>query len=147
MKTSIKFLATMLLAVSFQSSALAQAKKKEPAPAPAATETKPAEAKPAAKEAKAVKPMPMNARVDEIDAKAQTFTQVRKDGVKVKHVVTAKTEIHQGEAAAKFEDLKVGDMVGGLRIKTNPDGTEYEVVKITKFGAKKTDEAKPKKAN
>jgi hypothetical protein len=145
MKTSIKILAAMLLAVSFASSALAQARKKEPAPA--AAETKPAEApKPASKETKAVRPLPMNARVDEIDATAKTFTQVRKDGVRVKHVVTKDTPIHQGEAAAKFEDLKVGDMVGGLRIKKNADGTEYEVVKITKFGPKKTD-AKPKKAD
>jgi hypothetical protein len=146
MKTSIPILTAMLLAASFPSSALAQARKKEPAPA--AAETKPAEAaKPAAKEAKAVKPLPMNARVDEIDASAKTFTQVRKDGVRVKHVLTQDTPIHQGEAAAKFEDLKVGDMVGGLRIKKNPDGTEYEVVKITKFGPKKTDETKPKKPN
>jgi hypothetical protein len=142
MKTSIKILAAMLVAISFQPTAMAQARKKEPA-APA-TEPKPAEAaKPAAK---AVKPLPMNARVDEIDAAAKTFTQVRKDGVKVKHVVTPNTEIHQGEAAAKFADLKVGDMVGGLRVEKNADGTEYEVVKITKFGPKKAEEPK-KKAN
>jgi hypothetical protein len=146
MKTSIKILAALFLAASFPSHALAQARKKDPAPV--AGETKPAEAsKPAAKEVKAVKPLPMNARVDEIDALAKTFTQVRKDGVRVKHVVTKDTPIHQGEAAAKFEDLKVGDMVGGLRVKKSADGTEYEVVKITKFGPKKADDAKPKKAN
>ena len=35
---------------------------------------------------------------------------------------------------AKFEDVKVGDWVSGLRIKKSD--TEYEVVKITKFGPK-----------
>lgn len=96
----------------------------------------------AEKAAKTDKPLPMNARVDEIDAKAKTFTQTTQDGKKVKHVVTATTTIMQGEAAAKFEDIKVGDMVAGLRKKTNEDGTEYEVVKITKFGPKKAKEPK-----
>lgn len=107
-------------------------------PAFAAPKEKKAEAAPAAAAdtAKADKPLPMNARVDEIDAKAKTFTQNTAAGKKVKHTVTATTTIMQGDAAAKFEDIKVGDMVGGLRKKTNADGTEYEVVKITKFGPK-----------
>jgi hypothetical protein len=66
------------------------------------------------------------------DAKAKTFTMKRKDGVEVKHVVTATTEIKNGDAAAKFEDIKVGDYVNGLRLKKSE--TEYEVVKITKIG-------------
>lgn len=78
----------------------------------------------------------MNARADEIDAATKTITQVNKDGKRVANVVTDKTEIKQGDAAAKFEDIKVGDTVAGLRTKTKPDGSEYEVVKITKFGAK-----------
>jgi len=143
MKTPIQILAAFLIAISFQPGALAQARKKEPVP-PAA-EAKPAEAtKPATK---AVKPLPMNLRVDEIDATAKTFTQVRRDGVKVKHVVTENTQILQGEAAAKFEDIKVGDMVGGRRVKKNAEGTEYEIVKITKFGPKPKTEDPKKKAN
>ena len=50
----------------------------------------------------------------------------------MKHVVTAKTEINNGDKSAKFKDIKVGDFVSGLRLKKSD--TEYEVVKITKFG-------------
>jgi hypothetical protein len=78
----------------------------------------------------------MNSRADEIDAAGKSFTQVNKDGKKVKHIISDTTEIKNGDAAAKFEDIKVGDTVSGLRNKKNADGTEYEVVKITKFGAK-----------
>ena len=85
----------------------------------------------------------MNARADEIDAAGKTFTQVNKDGKKVKHVISDATEIKNGEAAAKFEDIKVGDTVAGLRNKKNADGTEYEVVKITKFGPKAPKADKP----
>ena len=111
--------------------AYAQTSKKPPAPA--------AETKKAAEKA-----MPMYSRVDVIDAKAKTFTHKNKDGKEVKHVVTAKTEINNGDKSAKFEDIKVGDFVSGLRLKKSD--TEYEVVKITKFGpeAKKAD-TKPKK--
>lgn len=119
-------------------SALAQAKKQPAAPAvesPKAAEV--AKVKPD-------KPMPMYAMVDSIDAKAMTFTHKNKDGKVVKHVVTAKTEIKNGEKAAKFEDIKVGDFVSGLRLKKS--GTEYEVVKITKFGPEmKKAETTPKK--
>lgn len=107
----------------------------------------------AAKATGEVKPMPMYARVDSIDAKGKTFTTKRKDGVEVKFVVTDKTEIKNGEAAAKLSDIKVGEYVSGTRLKKSD--TEYEVVKITKFGAPKpkapkaAGEAKPaeKKTN
>ena len=99
--------------------------------------TPPAKAADAVKDAAAkvtgdVKPLPMNVRADLIDTKAKTFTMKRKDGVEVKHVVTDKTEIKNGEAAAKLSDIKVGEYVSGSRIKKSE--TEYEVVKITKFG-------------
>lgn len=97
----------------------------------------------AAKVPGAVKPLPMNSRADVIDAKAKTFTMKRKtDGAEIKHVVTDKTEIKNGEAAAKFGDIKVGDTVSGLRIKKSD--TEYEVVKITKFGVAAPRAKKPK---
>lgn len=80
----------------------------------------------------APKTMPLFARVHEIDAAGNNFTTVKKDGTKVKFVVTASTEIKQGDQAAKFAEIKVGDEVSGLRIKRSD--TEYEVVKITKFG-------------
>jgi len=88
----------------------------------------------------------MRARADSIDAKAKTFTQKRRDGVEVKHIVTATTEIRNGDATGKFEDIKVGDQVNGLRLKKGE--TEYEVVKITKYGppapkAEKKEEKKP----
>lgn len=85
------------------------------------------------------KAIPMYVRVDAIDAAGKSFTLKRKDGVEVKHVVTAETTVMNGEATAKFEDIKVGEYVSGLRKKKSD--TEYEVVKITKFGA-----AAPKKA-
>ena len=91
---------------------------------------KPAEAVKAAGEAKA---LPMYSRADSIDA-GKSFTTKRKDGVEVKHMVTDKTEIMNGEAAAKLADIKVGDYVSGSRLKKSE--TEYEVVKISKFGPK-----------
>lgn len=109
-----------------------------------------AEAKPSAVEDKAQKPapaapkaMPLFARVSEIDAAGNTFTTVKKDGTKVKFVVTASTEIKQGEKSAKFVDIKVGDDVSGLRLKRSD--TEYEVVKITKFAPHQEKAAKEKK--
>jgi hypothetical protein len=126
--------------------ALAQAKKKTTAaPAtPAADATKAADTA----KAKTDKPLPMHSRADSIDATAKTFTHKTKDGKEVKHVVTAKTEIKNGEKDATFADIKVGDYVSGLRHKKSD--TEYEVVKITKFGPEekkstKKSEEKPKR--
>ena len=119
------------------------APKKEAAPAAAGEAKKPMAA--AADAVKAARPLPMHSRADAIDAGAKTFTMTRKDGVAVKHVVTATTEIKNGEAPAKFEDIKAGDFVNGLRNKKSD--TEYEVVKITSFGpaAMKKVEGAPKK--
>jgi hypothetical protein len=120
--------------------AFAQAKKSEPAGAPtAATDpAKKSETKEEKKDAelKNPRPLPMNSRVDEIDPVAKTFTQNTRDGRKVKHVITSKTDIFQAGKSAKFEDIKVGDMVAGSRLKKNVEGSEYEVIKITKFGPK-----------
>ena len=120
-------------------SAFAQAKKQVGAPVVEAP--KPVEVT----KVKPDKPLPMHSMVDSIDATAMTFTHKNKDGKVVKHVVTAKTEIKNGEKAAKFEDIKVGDYVSGLRLKKSD--TEYEVVKITKFGpeAKPVPKTAPKK--
>jgi hypothetical protein len=93
--------------------------------APAAAATPAAKAIPDRK-------FPMHSRVDEIDAAYKTFTHVNADGKRVKFVVTATTTIQQGDAPAKFEDIKVGDTVSGSRVKVSD--TEYTVVKITKFG-------------
>lgn len=103
-----------------------------PAAAPAVTDVKKAADKPAAAATQAAKPIPMWSRVDTINAAAKTFTHKNADGKVVTFTVTATTEIKQGETAAKFEDIKVGDSVAGLRLKKG-DG-QYEVVKITKFG-------------
>ena len=131
---------------------LVAAEKKAAAEKPAEGAKKAAEKPvPAAKEAPAkvageAKAMPMNVRADAIDTKAKTFTMKRKDGVELKHLVTDSTTIMNEEAPAKFEDIKVGEYVSGLRKKHSD--TEYEVVKITKFGAApekkpKADAAKP----
>jgi hypothetical protein len=115
------------------------AKKKPATPAPEAAK-KPVET-PVEAPAKVVgeaKAIPMYVRADSIDAAGKSFTMKKKDGAEVKHVLTATTTIANGEAPAKFEDIKVGEYVSGLRKKKSD--TEYEVVKITKFGA-----AAPKK--
>lgn len=139
-----KLLFTLTLAAAFtlgDQSAFAQAKKKPAAPAdaPAAVAEKAKAAvetpKAAAETAKPKKDtIPMYVRADEIDAKAKTITQNNKDGGKSVNTVTATTEIKNGEASAKFDDIKKGDWVGGLRKKTAEHA--YEVVKITKFGPK-----------
>jgi hypothetical protein len=103
---------------------------------PAAKTAKPAE--PAA--TPAPKLITMWAKADVIDVKTRTFTHTNKDGTVVKFVVTDATEIKNGNAPAKFEDIKVNDMVSGLRIKKSP--TEYEIVKITKFGPRDEKDAK-----
>jgi hypothetical protein len=81
----------------------------------------------------------MYSEVSTLDAAGKSWTHKNKDGKEVKFVVTDKTDIKQNGAAAKFEDIKVGDWVSGSRLKKSD--TEYEVVKITKFGPK---EEKPK---
>lgn len=102
-------------------------------------------AKPAAEKVSGeAKTIPMYTRADVIDVKARTFTNTKKDGVAVKHVLTDTTEIMNAGAPAKLADIKVGDYVSGSRKKVSE--TEYTVVKITKFGPKaekKEGEAKP----
>ena len=140
-----KFLTIITLTAFAAVPATLLAAPKKEAAAPAAekpAEAKPAEAKPAA--VKAPKPMPFSAEVTTIDAAGKSFTHKNKDGTEVKFVVTETTEIKNGEAAAKLEDIKVGDTVSGSRLKKSD--TEYEVVKITKFGVKEKKERKEKKA-
>ena len=136
-----KFLFTLTLAGALAlggQSAFAQAKKKAAAePAAAAEKPKAADtAKPKAEgdAKKADKPIPMYVRADEIDTKAKTITQNNKDGKKAVNSVTATTAIMNGDKAAKLEDIKVGDYVSGNRMKTGEN--TYDLVKITKFGAK-----------
>jgi len=149
MKRLVQIVALGAFALSLPTGVYAAEKKTKAAPAAAdSAPAAPAEgAKKPAAEPGAPKAIPMYSRVDMIDTKAKTFTTKKKDNTETKHVLTATTEIKNGEAAAKFEDVKVGDTVSGLRLKKSP--TEYEVVKITKFGiappkAKKADaEKKP----
>ena len=136
-----KLLFTLTLAAALAAGSqttFAQAKKKTPAnPAPAGA---PAE-KPKADDAAKPKNLPFHSVVDSIDAAGKSFSHKNKDGKVVKNVVTAKTEIKNGEKEAKFEDIKVGDEVKGSRVKKSD--TEYEVVKITGFAMP---EKKPEKA-
>ena len=78
------------------------------------------------------KPIGMYTKVDAIDAAGKTFTHRNKDGKVVKFVLTDKTEIKNVDKPATLGDIKVGDTVSGSRIKKSD--TEYQVVKITKFG-------------
>lgn len=139
MKKVFVYSLAVAMSLGLSSGAFAQAKPKTKA-APAAEEAKPAE-----KEKKAPRALPMYTRVDAVDAKGKSFTTKRKrDGAEIKHVVTATTEIKNGDANAKFEDIKVGDFVSGLRNKKSD--TEYEVVKITKIGAATPKKEKAEKA-
>ena len=99
---------------------------------PAATPAPAEGAKKPAPESGVAKATPMFIRIDAIDAATKTLTHKKKDGTELKLVVTNTTTIMNGEASAKFEDIKVGDTVSGSRLKKSP--TEYDVVKITKFG-------------
>ena len=74
----------------------------------------------------------MYSRVDSIDAAGKTFTHRNADGKVVKFVITDRTEIKNSDKPATLGDIKVGDTVSGSRIKKSD--TEYQVVKITKFG-------------
>lgn len=135
----LSILSAVVVSLGFVISAPAAEKKaaaKKEGAAPAA-EAKKATAKPAAegkKPAKAVtgKPITMYARVDSIDTAGKSFIHKTKEG-EMKHVLAATAEIKNAKADAKFEDIKVGDMVSGSRIRKS--ATEYEVTKITKFGA------------
>ena len=141
-----KLLFTLTLVAAFTltgNSAFAQAKKKPGAPAdPAAAPAEKAKgAVETPKAAAATKPLPMHTVVDSIDASGKSFSHKNKDGKEVKYVTTAKTEFKNEDKEAKFEDIKVGNEVNGLRIKKSD--TEYEVVKTTYIGAPKPKVAKP----
>jgi hypothetical protein len=103
------------------------AEKKTPPPKPAGPDA----GKPQPTAAKA---LPFNTEVDALEASG--FTHKNKDGTTVKNTVTADTVVMQGKEPAKFADVKVGDTVAGLRTKANAEGTEWTVIKITKFGPK-----------
>ena len=124
-------------------SAFAQAKKKAAAPAEAPADTaKPkAEGDAAKPKADASKPLPFHTVVDSIDASGKSFTHKNKDGKEVKNVVTAKTELKNGDKDATFTDIKVGEEVSGMRLKKSD--TEYEVLKTTYIGAPKKKAEKP----
>jgi len=132
MKKLFSIVALAALVLSLPSAAFAAKAKGSPTPSgtPAAT--------PAAS-----KPIPMYSEVSSIDAAGKSWTHKNKDGKEVKFVVTDKTDIKNNGAAAKFDDIKVGDWVSGSRLKKSD--TEYEVVKITKFGPKTEKAEKPTK--
>ena len=131
MKMLVTLATISAVALALPTTTFAAPKKEAAAPAvPAAPAT---DAKKAAPDAvKPAKPLPMHSRADAIDAAAKTFTHKNADGKEVKFNITATTEIKNGEADAKFEDIKVGDFVSGLRLKKSD--TEWDVVKFTKFG-------------
>ena len=133
---SLAALAALLLSLSTATYA-AKKSSATPAgtPAPSAT---PAEAAPSGKA------IPMYSEVSSIDTAGKSWIHKNKSGKEVKFVVTDKTDIKNNGAAAKFDDIKVGDWVSGSRVKKSD--TEYEVVKITKFGAKTEKAEKPAKA-
>lgn len=125
MKKLLSIFALTALVAGIPSASFA-AKKAAPAATPAASAPAPSATPTAAKT------IPMNSTVDTIDYAGKSFTHKNKDGKEVKFVLTSTTEIKQGKADAKFEDIKVGDPVDGLRVKKSD--TEYEVIKITRFG-------------
>jgi hypothetical protein len=78
-----------------------------------------------------IKKLPMRIRVDAIDPSGTTLITERKDGVRIRSVVTDRTEIRNGFAEATFAEIKVGDMVNGSRVKRAED--KYEVLSVTKI--------------
>jgi hypothetical protein len=78
-----------------------------------------------------VRKLPMRIRVDAIETESRTLISERKDGVRIRSVVIESADIRNGFAEARFEQIKVGDMVNGSRVKRAED--EYEVLSITKF--------------
>lgn len=82
------------------------------------------------KEAKP-RPIPMYTRVDTIDLAGKSFTHKNKDGREVRFILTSQTSIRNNGVSAKFEDIKVGDVVAGSRYKKSD--TEYELKSITRF--------------
>jgi hypothetical protein len=113
------------------------------------TTTKPTPAAPGTKKAdepktdeKAPKVMPMNHKVDVIDAAKKTLTYTTQKGKTTVNVITDKTVIMQGDKPAAFTDIKVGDVVAGSHIQKS-EGV-FEVVKITKFGPAESKEDKKK---
>ena len=139
MKKLLTIIALTTLVAGLPAGSFAADKKSKATPSgtPAAT--------PAATPAPA-KPIPLYSQVTTIDTAGKSFTHKNKDGKEVKFVLTDKTEVKNGSAVAKFEDIKAGDWVSGLRIKKRDP--EYEVLKITKFGPKteKIPGASPKPA-
>ncbi|MEI9898232.1 MAG: hypothetical protein WDN28_31345 [Chthoniobacter sp.] len=127
MKKLLSILALTAFVVGLPAGAYAAKKETKPAATPATTPA------PAATPA-AAKPIPLYSEVTTIDTAGKSFTHKNKDGKEVKFVLTDKTEVKNGKAEAKFEDIKAGDWVSGLRLKKSD--TEYEVLKITKFGPK-----------
>jgi hypothetical protein len=145
MKRIVTLISLSAIALALPVSSIAAEKEKavtdtKKAAEKAVTDTKAAAEKTVA-DIKGEKPMPMHVRADAIDAKTGTITMKRKDGVEIKNVITDKTEIKNGEAAAKLADIKAGEYVSGLRVKKSE--TEYEIVKITKFGPAPDKEAPP----
>ncbi len=146
MKRLFTLLTISAVVLALPASGLAAEKKAKPADTAKPAAEKPADpAKPAAeKVAGEGKTLPMYAEVSAIDAGGKSFTHKNKDGKEVKFVITDKTEIKNNEAPAKFADIKVGDYVSGSRVKKSD--TEWEIVKISKFGpkeAKKEGDKKP----
>jgi hypothetical protein len=153
MKKLLSIITTIAFAASLSAVSVAAEKKKPATDKPAVDKPaavpaeKPAEPAPAPEkvvgESKAI---PLYTEVSSIETAGKSFTHKNKDGKEVKFVVTDTTEIKNAGAAAKLEDIKVGDSVSGLRKKVSE--TEYTVLKITKFGPKAppSAEAKPAEA-
>jgi hypothetical protein len=128
MKNTIKplaLIAASILSLSLGTSARAATEAMPKTPVPAKAEKAPATAKVA-------KAMPMHTKVDTIDVATKSYTHTTQKGTKVTNTLTATSVVMQGDKPAQFSDIKVGDYVSGTHLKKSD--TEYEIVKITKFG-------------
>ena len=128
-------------AIAMSAPTVSFAAKAKGSPTPSAT---PAATPAAAATPAPAKPIPMYSEVTTIDPATKSWIHKNASGKEVKFVVTDQTEVKQMGVAAKFEDIKVGDWVSGVRLKKSD--TEYEVLKITKFGVKSEKPAKGGKA-
>ena len=83
--------------------------------------------------AKPKRPLPYQGVVSKVDLAAKTFTITTKAGKDHVFTVTEKTQFFDGDAPARFEDVKKNDLIRGSRLKLGEN--QWEALKVT-IGAK-----------
>lgn len=74
------------------------------------------------------KAVPFRLQVSELTS--SSFSHTAPDGSKQKLFATSKTAVSKGDRSAVFGDIKLGDIITGLRVKKEAEG-EWDIVNIT----------------